>query len=374
MNHRRKGIISRPALLALALLLVVAADSACGSEGEPAPQATPSPQAQPSAEASPAEVPGRLAFVAGDDTGWDVYVLDLNGGEPKRLTEGIISQWPRWSPDGQRIAFVSLPAEEGALGTKGELTVMTADGADPQTLGSTGRTEIYAPVLDWSPDGTKIAWETKTRSDEVDAGINTIDLSTGAVVELAPGRAAYMPAWSPDGSLIAFVSFELKEETDADIYLMEADGSNLRVLADNKGPDIAPTWSADGRRLAWWVRESGPHHMFMADVQSGKVKELGTGSRPTWSPDGRHIAFVDQVDDNIEIFVLDVETGERANLTNHPARDVWPAWSPDGSTIAFVSERDNPKGDIYLMDADGSNLRRLTESDLTELMLAWVGR
>jgi Tol biopolymer transport system component len=83
---------------------------------------------------------------------------------------------------------------------------------------------------------------------------------------------------------------------------------------------------------------------------------------------------VDQVDDNIEIFVLDVETGERANLTNHPARDVWPAWSPDGSTIAFVSERDNPKGDIYLMDADGSNLRRLTESDLTELMLAWVGR
>jgi len=53
----------------------------------------------------------------------------------------------------------------------------------------------------------------------------------------------------------------------------------------------------------------------------------------------------------------------------HPG--AMPAWSPDGSSIAFVSGRDNPQGDIYVVDADGSNMQRLTEDDFGEAMLAW---
>ena len=113
----------------------------------------------------------------------------------------------------------------------------------------------------------------------------------------------------------------------------------------------------------------------MAEVDKGKVKQLGDGSRPTWSPDGRRIAFMNLAEENnVDIFVLDLDSGERINVTNDPARDMWSTWSPDGTRIAFVSQRDNPQGEIYMVSADGSDLQRLTDNDFTEAMLAWSPR
>jgi len=362
------------ALFLLALLLI--AGSACGGAGEPGPEATPSPEVSPTERPLPAEPEGTLAFVAASETSWDIYVLDIKEGEPKPLTEGAIAHWPRWSPDGRRLALLSLPPEEGVHSKNGKLVIMTADGAEEQTIAAAGGTERYASILDWSPDGAKIAWESAHRSDGVLAGINVTDVETGESKELAPGQPGAMPAWSPDGSLIAFVSYKDEEEVNPDIYIMDADGSNVRRFAHRDGDDIGPRWSPDGRQIVWWVRdkEGPPPHLFIAEVEDGKAKELGTGSRATWSPDGHHIAFMDQVDeDNVEIFVLDVDSGEQVNVTNDPARDMWVVWSPDGGSLAFVSERDDPKGEIYVVGADGSNLRRLTNNDLTELMLDWTG-
>jgi TolB protein len=212
----------------------------------------------------------------------------------------------------------------------------------------------------------------------VTGGIDVVDLNTGQVIELAPGRASFMPAWSPDGSQIAFVSYEGTpspgEELAADIYLMDADGGNVRRLAHQEGINVGPRWSPDGRRIVWWTREAtgGPQQMFMAEAENGKVEALGTGSRPVWSPDGKHIAFLDLVDtDNVEVFVQDVDSGKRINLSDDPAQDTWPAWSPTGDRIAFVSKRDNENGEIYIVDADGSNMRRLTDNDLAEVMPTW---
>lgn len=368
---------SQPSLALFLLVLLLLSSAACGGAGEPGAEAPTTPQASATEQPLPTEAEGRLAFVAGDGTLWDIYVLDVKGGEPTPLTEGLLGQWPRWSPDGQRLAFLSLPPEEGILSEKGELVVITADGAEQQTIAATGKTEIYSPALDWSPDGQRIAWESGARSDEVPAGINAIDLETGESNELASGHPGAMPAWSPDGSLIAFVSYEDGEETNPDIYIMEGDGSNVRRFAHRDGDDIAPRWSPDGRHIVWWMRKTGgeAHELFMAEVDKGKVKQLGNGSRPIWSPDGRHIAFMDQIDEgNIEIFVLDVDSGERVNVTNDPARDMWLTWSPDGTRIAFVSQRDNPQGEIYMVNADGSDLQRLTDNDLTEAMLAWSPR
>jgi tol-pal system beta propeller repeat protein TolB len=93
---------------------------------------------------------------------------------------------------------------------------------------------------------------------------------------------------------------------------------------------------------------------------------------PSWSPDGRRIAFISYRDGKGEIYVVDVDEGNLRNLTNYPAaNDIEPAWSPDGGKIAFVSDRANGVADIYVMDADGRNPRRLTKHPEVDRNPAW---
>ena len=392
-----KPRIARRAHLGLLAAVVLLAASACNDGGAPqgeTPSATaaPSQSETPSAtavaptavtptaagEPSPSATEGTLALVAESASAEQgVYLLDAEGGEP-RLLIAQEAGWPRWSPDGQHLAFLgpasqSLP--EGA-GAGAELFVINADGTELRTVAVVGGLRSYSAGMAWSPDGRTIAFESTSRSDEVTTGIEVVDVDSADTTELAPGHPGFMPTWSPDGSRIAFVSHEGKAsaDVDVDIYVMDADGSNVHRLVKNEGADVAPTWSPDGRRIAWWVRsaEGPPHHLFVSDVEEPEARELGTGSRPAWSPDSKSLAFLDQAEDgNIEVFVLDVDSDQRVSVTADPAQDVWLAWSPYARQIVFVSKRDNEQGEIYVVDADGANLRRLTNNDLAETMLDW---
>jgi hypothetical protein len=92
----------------------------------------------------------------------------------------------------------------------------------------------------------------------------------------------------------------------------------------------------------------------------GKQSRLDVQA-PAWSPDGRTIVFVSWRDGNGEVYAMDADGGGPRNLTRHPAEDVRPAWSPDGRSIAFVRSRDR-RSEIYVMNADGSGKRNLTRS------------
>ena len=82
---------------------------------------------------------------------------------------------------------------------------------------------------------------------------------------------------------------------------------------------------------------------------------------PTWSPDGRRLAFNSHRDGQFEIYVAGVDGSRPRNLTRNPGKDQWPAWSPDGSSIAFMSERAG-SDDVFVMRADGSAVRNLTHT------------
>jgi Tol biopolymer transport system component len=158
------------------------------------------------------------------------------------------------------------------------------------------------------------------------------------------------------------------------LYVMNADGSEQRQLTDFLGVKLMAACSPDGRQIAFQI---GPpfNGIFLMNADSfvgptgeGLTKIVSNGLSPRWSPNGKKIAFQSRPPLR-DVFVLDLPTMELTNLTNDPndpSDDAWddyrPDWSPDGQKIAFTSNRDgNPE--IYVMNADGSDPRRLTFSN-----------
>jgi Tol biopolymer transport system component len=341
----------------------------------------------------------------------EVYLVDAESGAVQQLTNSEESEWwPTWSPDRQRLAFIAwltptttpeaspvpeaTPVPEDL--TRRHLVVANADGSDQHTIGDSIFFQIYSSGFSWSPDGSEIAYTTVVDPAQRPwrAKLRVVGVADGSEVALAEERLGYLPVWSPDGKTVAFGSFvgqlDAEGKGEAELFLMDSDGNNVRQITDRPGTDLPPSWLPDSSRIVWsgTTVPSDPSQtatsvLFMMDVASGQITELGEGSDPVWSPDGRHIAFVLaekpppgvlRLQTNLDIYTFNVETGERTQLTQDRASDEWPTWSPDGQRIAFVSTRDNAQGEIYVMNADGSDIRRLTDNDLAEAMLAWAPR
>ncbi len=177
------------------------------------------------------------------------------------------------------------------------------------------------------------------------------------------------PTWSPDGTRIAFVSGL------AGIYVMDADGGNVRRLHDDGSWELA--WSPDGTRIAFVsFRDSNWGDIYLMSADGSGIRRLtpqliGDNRRcPSWSPDGTKLAFASWRDGNADIYMTDADGGNELRLTHHPDYDWEPAWSPDGTRIAFVSSRDG-NSEICVMSADGTNQRRLTNHPARDEDPAW---
>ena len=190
---------------------------------------------------------------------------------------------------------------------------------------------------------------------------------------------------------IAFVS---GRSGNAEIYVMDADGGNPQNLTNHPDGDVSPSWSPDGKRIAFMsdrdghvnMRDSPNYEIYVMDADGGNQRNLTNhpdrDSSPSWSPDGKHIVFSsdrdNDRDENIEIYVMDADGGNQERLTNNLTEDEYPSWSPDGKRIAFSARRDghfeNNFGityEIYVMDADGQNEQRLTENRNNDWNSSW---
>lgn len=150
---------------------------------------------------------------------------------------------------------------------------------------------------------------------------------------------------------------------------MDPEGGHLTRLTNSPGVDDYPTWSPDGERIAYSSERDGHWEIVSADLGSGLETALTQGPSfdfwPVWSPDGSKIAFTRaatfSLEDDREICVMDADGGKLLNLSQNPAKDQWPVWSPDGTRVVFYSNRDG-RTELYMANADGSGLRRLTQS------------
>jgi Tol biopolymer transport system component len=187
------------------------------------------------------------------------------------------------------------------------------------------------------------------------------------------------PAWSPDGRKVAFVS---SRDGKQEIYVVNADGSGLRNLTcTRKQHEFAPAWSPDGRKIAFtrssdYFKTAEVRLYVMNADGSGqhrltRVASRGDGNpvwaydgRTAWSPDGRMLAFSAKREGTFEVYVINADGSGLRNLTQNPARDFFHTWLP-GGRIVFASDRDGigtkaVDSQLYLMNADGSGLRNLS--------------
>jgi len=198
-----------------------------------------------------------------------------------------------------------------------------------------------------------------------------------------PHHAEQGPAWSPDGKKIAFVSiahprlpnalkghlvplrtlWELARS--AQIYVMNADGSEQKKLADNSAYGGRPAWSPDGSKIAFSSYKDGEYGLCVMNADGSGQKHFTDSGFASWSPDSKRIVFASYRDGNMEVYVMNADGSEQVRLTNNPARDDYPAWYPDGDTILFASNRDRNWG-IFVMDVGGGEQKRLTKTDCVE--------
>jgi TolB protein len=251
----------------------------------------------------------RIAFVSNRSGSKEVYVMDYDGHNVRRVTaEDTINLVPSWSPDGRALSLVSFRERNP---------------------------DLYILRLQ-------------------DSFLQRLKLPF-------PWRGSFNGgAWSPKGSLFAF---GVSREGNSDIYLMNADGSGLKQLTNHFAQDVAPSFSPDGRQLVFMSDRSGNPNLYVVDIRGENPRRITFEGRyngsPAWSPKGDRIAFACLNDrGRFDICTVKPDGTELARLTSEGSNDS-PTWSPDGRFLAYESNRDGPRR-LYVMYANGQNARRLT--------------
>jgi TolB protein len=186
------------------------------------------------------------------------------------------------------------------------------------------------------------------------------------------------PAWSPDGTKIAFVS---KQGGLERIAMMDPDGTHVEVLTPRSVRTIHPNWSPDSSKIAYCTDDDlqppkkNDSEIDFIDRRTRQITRLisgGTNTYPAWSPDGRRIAFRRMVGPlDSEVFIANADGTDIRNLTNHPAFDGWPSWSPDGTLLAFASNR-RSNYQIFVMKPDGTDATLVANTEGRATAPVWL--
>jgi serine/threonine protein kinase/dipeptidyl aminopeptidase/acylaminoacyl peptidase len=392
----------------------------------------------PGLELDPAISPDgkMLAFASGTTVRTDIYVQQLTGGEAINLTAAlpeIWNRWPRWSPDGSVIAFVSRGYQ-----TLQEATLPRAiEGSSPTTvirtvpyLGGTVRKLVEATMAGhaWAPDGKHLVY---MRGNEIH--VSTLD---GNHHKIAVAIEPHSPSWSPDGKWIAFGSGNgaslfsgrvLGNLGTSALAIVPASGGQLHQLTDKLTNDASPVWTSDSKSILFLSNRGGSRDVFqqklsnsgegvgeplrittglnglsidlssdgqhiaysmflaranlwsIAIPESGPISGVGakpvtTGSQMiegiSVTRDGAWIGFDSNLRGNQDIYKMHRATGKVEQLTTHPSDDFFGSWSPDTQSIAFYSHR-NGSRDVYVMSAEGTHERQITNDSAQESHPDW---
>jgi dipeptidyl aminopeptidase/acylaminoacyl peptidase len=349
-----------------------------------------------------------------------IWIRATDGsGSPRQFTTSPQScNSPRWSPDGQWLAFLSTRAGgEQAEPARAQIYLLSLAGGEARRV-----TNLKNGVsnFEWSPDGNRIVAvsrlgpsdsrpENKERSDvrhykNISYKFNdtgwyddkrthlwVVDVKSGAAKQITEGNDwnDSDPHWSPDGTRIAFVSNrtgkEYDENRNSDVWVIPADGGSLIKISDHDEPDNSPRWSPDGKTIAFvgMMRERDHPKIWLAPSSGGAASVLAANGLDLipqgleWSEDGKSLYFETGVKGEYHLFRVDLAGKSIAQVTSggRAVRSVDFSWRTN--RMFYAANDFEHLDDLYAADLNGSNERKLTslnEALWSQLELAHVER
>jgi Tol biopolymer transport system component len=312
---------------------------------------------------------GMIGFVCEEGCGTPALASATPLGELGRtaIALGVYREWS-WSPDGTQI--VAGFDDGGTIPS--QIVVMEPNGSNRRTIG-TG----YDPA--WSPDGSRLAWTDGASLVVTDADLVPTELDLDV-------RAAGRPMWSPDGTLLAFTGIDCPEcpadepimgDPPSATWIVGADGSGLRQLTGGDYSGVVD-WSPDGSTLAFIEYDlSGefPTRAYMLPVAGGERTYLDVAESitapPTWSPDGRYLAYATQDD----LIVASTDGSSPRVIASSPEAGYGSlSWSPSAQWLLYatVGTADGEGPSVWITAVGGSGSpRQISPSEGSSFSPAW---
>jgi len=236
---------------------------------------------------------------------------------------------------------------------------------------------MFYQSLAWSPDGKVLSFTAMSdydeKTDNYRTGIFTLK-TNGESLQKISGAAvhAFSSAWSADGKRI-FFSAENGQESN--IFSGTKDGSDLIQLTKNAGQNTAVSVSPDGKRIAFMsTRDGKKYQIYVMNADGSDVKKLTNDAsvsfcNPVWSENGKRLVYYsDKGDGKDQIWMMNADGANQTQLTNGSGHNIFPSFSPDGKRIIFSRRDETDAGKSYVdasylfvMNTDGSKLKKLSE-------------
>lgn len=245
----------------------------------------------------------------------------------------------------EKIVFVHADPSQGVTATR----ILTDIDTKTGTFQGTHAAPEFEPVARANQRGSEI-------------GIMNAD-GSGVVQFHVSGTD---PAISPDGKQIVFCS--VRDNIYFQIYVMNSDGSSPKRLTDVKtGDACGPAWSHDGKKIAFHAYAlTNPNHnpdIWTMDADGSNQKRvIDHGIDPTWSPNDKQIAFASSREPLFHIYSVNADGSNLKKLTSGNQEDSNPSWAPDGGAIVYSAEGEGGRRGLFIMGADGSDPHRLAFS------------
>lgn len=265
-----------------------------------------------------------IAFVSKREgsANWRIYTSEPDGGNAKPLTEDSQeARSPRWSPDGKELVYL---AREAGSDTGWDLWLVSSSEGRARQL---TREPFDEEDPRWAPDGKRVT-VSLNRGHLRDGTLGVVSVTDGNIETLLPESwtgDSYGGRWSPDGTRIAFVSDQAGLDA---IFTL-----SVASFADGQSPN---------------ARQSEPERLLESEFEQYS---------PSWSPDGRKLAYLENRDGDVKVRVFDLDTRQDRSLTLRNGVHVSPAWYPDGSAVASLFEAWNYPRDVWSYPIEGGRLR-----------------